>query len=299
MKKQIVLLFVTLVVTSACALAQESQSPKIRSVIIHDFYVQLGLHTQFEQNGTLEDFRFLAPRSDLLMGDFTGYDQSSGNITSTTSIFSMKLGLDFANKDKTAYRKNPQLRLGLSYFTGSGISGGLTRTDRKPYDTLTSGQTGQAYCVDSVSTKTYYLNYTSQQIRFTASVNFRTNPQARWSLYAGIGISAGMSLHTETDISYINDKYTEVLFENGNNYTTMPWQPENKTQSFGNRNNFGFSAFIPMGIDFRLGKKNEFWKHIHLFYELGPGLNINVIPELGAITNASLQHGLGLKVSID
>jgi hypothetical protein len=46
-----------------------------------------------------------------------------------------------------------------------------------------------------------------------------------------------------------------------------------------------------------LGKKKEFWKRTHLFYELRPGINITSIPELGTITNSSNQHGLGLRVT--
>jgi len=52
-----------------------------------------------------------------------------------------------------------------------------------------------------------------------------------------------------------------------------------------------------LGIDFRIGKKREFWKRTHLFYELRPGINVTSIPELRPITNASVQHGIGLRVS--
>ena len=72
-----------------------------------------------------------------------------------------------------------------------------------------------------------------------------------------------------------------------------------KTEYYKNKNNFGFSAYIPMGIDFRIGRKRKFWKQIHLFLELRPGINGTSIPELRTIVNSSMQYGFGLKVSWD
>lgn len=143
------------------------------------------------------------------------------------------------------------------------------------------------------------MNYTSEQLRFDGSLIFRTDAQARWSLYTSIGITAGMSINAQTDIFYDKMERTEMNYPNGNNYSSYSYSGSYnyETEKYRNKNNFGLSTYIPMGIDFRIGKKREFWKWTHLFYELRPGINMTSIPELRTITNASIQHGLGLKVS--
>jgi hypothetical protein len=184
-------------------------------------------------------------------------------------------------------------------LTGGGFSGNLFKEERKPYDTLISTQTGDAYYVDSVDAKNLNMSYTADQLRLDGSLIFRTDPAARWSLHAGIGLSAGMSMNAQTEILYMHKKYTEmqfVEFSNGDGfYDTDNFESEN----FRNKPSFGFSAYVPMGIDFRMGNKREFWKHTHLFYEMGPGVNVTVIPEMRTLTNMSLRHGFGLRVSID
>lgn len=300
MKLRIILLAaIVLMISSMTLQAQEIQTPPIRKVSISNFYVQLGLFTMLQQNGTLADFQALAPESDLLKIDFAGYTLSNGKTISSNSVFSIMLGLKFGDKQKTAYKANPELKLGVSYFTGNGFSASLNRIDRKPWDTLTSSQTGGVYYLDSVTNRTTMMSYDADQIRLCASLIFRTDPKARWSLYAGIGISAGMSLHARTSVSNSTYNNTEGGFENQSTFSSIPSDWALETASYNNKTNLGFSTFVPMGIDFRLGKKREFWKRTHLFYELGPGVSFTVIPELRTITSVGLQHGFGLRVSVD
>ena len=44
-------------------------------------------------------------------------------------------------------------------------------------------------------------------------------------------------------------------------------------------------------------KEKRILKRTLLFYELRPGINITSIPELRTVTNSSIQHGLGLRVT--
>jgi hypothetical protein len=277
---------------------QEQQPKTIKRVIIHDFYIQTGMFLDINANGTLYDFKALAPQSVLLNNNLTDYSQSGGFGWTGNSMFSAMLGLQFRDKQKTNYSSNPLLRLGISYFSGTNLTSNLYKDTRKTYDTLTSNQTGQKIYLDSVTSQNYGMNYSSQQLRFDGSIIFRTNPEARWSLYAGIGITAGLSINSKTEIYYSKYTRAENPYSN-NNYTSYSSSGSStyKSENYRQKNNFGASTFIPMGVDFRIGKKREFWKRTHLFYELRPGINITSIPELRTITNASLQHGLGLRVS--
>lgn len=281
---------------------QEQQPRTVKRISIHDFYIQTGFFSERNTNGTLADFKTLAPQSVLLNNNMTDFSQSIGSSLTSNTMFSVMLGLQFSDKQKTIYKANPLLRLGISYFSGTTLTGGSYKEGRKPYDTLTSTQTGQTVYIDSVITKNYSMNYSSEQLRFDGSLIFRTNPEARWSIFTGIGITAGLSINANTDIYYSNYGRTETRYANGNtssSYYGYSGSDNSKTEKYRNKNNFGLSTYIPMGIDFRIGKKRVFWKRTHLFYELRPGINITSIPELRTITNASLQHGLGLRVSWD
>jgi hypothetical protein len=279
---------------------QTEQPKKIKKFTIKEIYIQTGFFLERNTSGALTDFKALAPQSVLLNKDFTGYSSYNRAGLSGNTMYSVMLGIQFSDKQKTTYKSNPRLRLGINYFSGTTLTGNLFEGDRKTYDTLTSTQTGQTVYIDSVTRRSSRMNYSSEQLRFDGSLIFRTNPEARWSLFTGIGITAGLSINAHTDIYYSKYDMTVARYSNGNSFSSSYSSNSEgniKTERFRNKNNFGLSTYIPMGIDFRIGKKREFWKRTHLFYELRPGINITSIPELRTITTASLQHGLGLKVS--
>src|SRR5690606_33840629 len=133
-----------------------------------------------------------------------------------------------------------------------------------PYDTLTSSQTGQVVYIDSVYTQNYSMDYVSEQLRLDGSVIFRTNPEGRWSLYAGIGFTVGLSVNATTEIYYSKYGRIETRYPNGQTSHSYqyyyPGSYISKTETFRNKTNFSVSPYIPMGVDFRIGKKREFWK---------------------------------------
>lgn len=295
------ILSVAIFLTISFSVFGQEQPKTIKRISIHDFYIQTGMFLERNTNGTLTDFKTLAPQSVLLNSNFTGYSQSNEFVLTGNTMFSVMLGLQFSDGQKTAYKTNPQLRLGISYFSITSLTHSLLKEEHKPYDTLMSTQTGQTIYLDSTYNKSYGMNYSSEQLRFDGSLIYRTNPQARWSLFTGIGITAGLSINAKTDIYYNQIGGTETRNSNGTTTSsTYDYSTDNnKIEKYKNKNNYGLTAYIPMGIDFRIGKKREFWKRTHLFFELRPGINSTSIPELRTITNASMQYGLGLKVSWD
>lgn len=277
-------------------LGQELEQKKVKRVMIRDFYIQTGFFIDVNVKGSLVDFKTLVPQSVLLNNNLSDYSQTGGFGSTGNSMFSAMLGLQFSDRQKTTYNKSPLLRLGINYFSGTNLSTNLQKETRKRYDTLTSNQTGQNIYLDSIISQNYGMNYSSQQLRFDGSIIFRTDPEIRWSLYTGIGITAGLSINAKTDIYYT--KYTRSDNPNSNNnYFFNTGSSGYLTESYRLKNNFGFSAYLPVGVDFRIGKKREFWKRTHLFFELRPGINSVSIPELRTLTNPSMQYGFGLKIS--
>lgn len=137
------------------------------------------------------------------------------------------------------------------------------------------------------------MRYSSQQLRLESSVIFRTNPAKRWSLYAGAGLSFGLSYKAETYINYFAYSSVSGLaseYSGSQNY-------QSKTEHFKNKMTTSTSLFVPMGVDFRIGKNREFWKRIHLYYEMKPSVTFTSIPELNTFTRVNMINTLGLKIA--
>jgi hypothetical protein len=283
--------------------AQEQDEP-IKRVRVTDFYLTSGLVFGTSPTWNIADFQTLAPNSELLSQDFSGYTGSPfssgfGFGMNTTNQVTMMIGMNFSDKEKTKIKGNPHLRVGLSYRGGSLISGNLYRTDRFSFDTLTSSG-GTAYTVDSVFNNNYNMSYSTQQLHLDASLIFRTSPERRASLFGGIGVMAGMGINSRTTVDYNQSRGTLVNYpsyqtDNFGMYVTngdMTYASE----TIRNKSVFGMNVYVPMGLDLRLCNRNEFWKRVHLSLEMRPGLSLISSPELGLLTSFTSFHGLGLKI---
>ncbi len=271
----------------------------VKRIKLFNYSVQAGIYGGSSTISTLADFNILAPNSVLLNSNLFPNSVTFSPYTyqqNPNSLFSASLGFQFSDKQKTKYNKNIELRVGITYTHNSTLSGGFYNTESKTYDTLTSSQTGVYSYLDSVVTKSLDMNYSSEQLRIDGSLLFRTNPDARWSLYSGIGFTAGLSFNAKTTISYQTQYQIEQRYPNDNSHHLNRSGEISEFEVFTNKNNFAFSAYIPLGINLRLGKNTEFWKKVNLFYEIRPNINITYIPELRTVTNAFLQFGCGFRI---
>jgi hypothetical protein len=69
-------------------------------------------------------------------------------------------------------------------------------------------------------------------------------------------------------------------------------------RTYENKGGFGFGVYAPLGIDFQVGKKRDFWMPIHLYLELRPGVNVNQIAGLGTSFSAGNFSNIGLRFQI-
>ncbi len=298
MKPTLLLLFVILLMFTSSINAQEEKQKTAKSISISDLFIQTGT-TAFSGRsifGSLTDFKMLAPQSVLLNSDFSDY--SSSSLYESSQAHSIMLGLKFRDKEDPSKESNSQLRIGLSYFSGTTRGSFYKDSERKTFDTLVSNQTGQVYYIDSITSESTSLDYSTEQLRFEGSLLFSTDQAARWSFFTGIGFSAGLSINAQTDVNKFITAYKEI---NGKTYYTGENLYSDVTRDnevFRNKSNFGASAYIPIGIDFRIGKNGGLCKRTHLFYEIRPNINITTIPELRTYASTNIQHGIGLKFSL-
>jgi hypothetical protein len=198
---------------------------------------------------------------------------------------------------KMAKLPNATLRLGLMHTNQRNaltIGGSYTETFR--IDTLTSSQTGEQIFVDSFSTHSYNANYSQEQLRLDASLLFRYHADKRWSFYGGIGANFGLSYNAQTNVhQYVSPYgggYGYGLFND------MVYNGTHTQETFENKGGFGFGVYAPLGVDFQVGKKRDFWMPIHLFMELRPGFNVNQIAGLGTSFTAGNFSNVGLRFQI-
>jgi hypothetical protein len=240
----------------------------------------------------------------MLGNDFTEFSQSSSysNITSNDNIFSINLGLLFYNCEKKDYNANPKLNIGITFNSGSTVNAYYYRNQSFRFDTLSSPTSTNVIYLDSVTNESYRMNYFFEQIGINTNLIFRTQPNARWSIYSGFGVSATASLRTETHISYYLSKNMYYVFPGTGSTSSFSSNNDDTFESYdeihANKTNVSCFAYIPLGIDFRIAKKNEFWNKMHLVMEMQPGLAIDYIPELGTTTYGVFRANFGLRIEI-
>jgi len=288
MKRKILLSFTLTILLFTSIFAQEEPKNSIENL-----QVIFGGNTNYSSFSTLDDFNSLAPNSLLLNQNLDSYTKPNSHNYTSNSMLAVLVGIKLKNT-----KTNQRLRVGFNYLTGNGLSSAYYLYTKGRYDTLTSTKTGAEIYLDSSNSKYYNFNYTYQQIRLDASYLFSTDKEARFSWYTGVGLSMGVSLSSQTNIHY--SEYTRIYSVDNDDvrYNEFP-DNENtsKSESFRNKTNFGVAGYMPLGVDFTIGKKREFWKRTHLFYEVRLGVNLTKIPELRSFTYALVQNGLGLKVT--
>jgi hypothetical protein len=292
-----VLLFV-LLATCFTAKAQEEQKKEVKKISFNDIYFHAGFFS-IPKTDNISDFKLLAPKSFLLNNnDLSGYTYDYDFIFNLRVLTSSMAGIKFRNKEKTGYRTNSKVRLGLSYLFGTGFTTSIHKNEIQRLDS-TINQFGYKVYNDSIYRKSYSMVYSSNQLRFEASVIFQSSSEKRWSIFGGIGFTTGASLNAHTYIFYGHSSHIQRTNEWGGYDSSSSYRYFNVSENYKNRNNFAFSIFAPYGIDFKIGKRSELWKHIHVYYELRPVLDYIVVPELGTISDLGLQTNLGLRFSFD
>jgi hypothetical protein len=239
--------------------------------------------------GSISSFKLLAPQSpSLTNSNLVGYTLNENNYGLYSDIISFNLGIKTTSQPKNTFK------IGLTYMGNLTTSGYAYKTDMHRIDTFTSSQTGQQIFVDSSSNKTINPNYTTSQLQLDLGVRFQTNSKYRLVLFTAMDLGVASTFNANTIIyNSTSSSYKNILL----NSTFSSYQFGTVTdQTYENKNGYALSAAIPLGIDYRMGKRSNFWKHLHLFGEIKPGLIYRSIPEIKNYTTAFVQSTIGFKV---
>jgi len=249
------------------------------------------------QPSSVEDFKRIVPQSQLLTADYENYNSNQLPSYASNSFMSVLLGIELANKKTKQIRTNPKLRLGFNYGSFSTLSGYLQQTERFVYDTLVSAQSGNIYFADSVITSSLIMYQNTQQLSMDVALIYRTNTDNRFAFYSGLGLGGGFSMNTNTYIRYHKRSTSEVNGSSDPDFIGGNYSEESslKTESFKSKNPSTFWVYVPIGIDFRIGKYSELLKHTYLFVETRPSITRANIPDFGANTAASIAFTTGVR----
>jgi len=266
---KITFLLLTMPVFSNAQFIQDetNELPRLR---LGSASVAIGAATDPTPSLNLQEFNMLATNSVLLQNDFSGFSKYDHFYNNSGVAFSVLVGIDFLDKDKTTYDKGLQLRIGINYLGGLRANQSMQRTDRFSTDTLESTQSGQVIFIDSTHYQDYTMSYSHDQLQLDLSLVYSTRTKSFLSLYAGIGVSAGVSVVSQTRISY------ESRFDDSRRYNDFGGYRDVSSatnEQFYNQPNFSVSGYIPLGAELRLGRNRALWNQLKLFTEMRPGIS--------------------------
>lgn len=273
--------------------AQDSLKP-VKKIRVNDVCAQLSIANELNMLTNIDEFRKMFPGSELMKADLSLYTHETrpSSTLNTGLVFFAGTSFKFANKTKTAYRKNVRLRAGIS-FNSFELYAQYRKVTIKPFDSIYP-----SIAIDSINQRDYSLGYNGKQIRADISFLWSSNQEKRrLSVYTGLGASGGISLLSTGFVSY--NVYRDLQFrdkEPMNAYNART--TETTFETFKGVSSYGFSAYVPLGADLRLGKTRNFWKRAHIYYELKPMCSLLIIPGTKTFSNFGIQHGWGLRFTV-
>ncbi len=227
-----------------------------------------------------------APRSSLI-----NVARSSG--------FSVGIGL--RGNEKFQYGIKPEWRLSAFFSSTSLASYGANNEEYTPFDTLTSSQTADVIYVDSVVTRNWELMINQATVGLRADYIGTLQAGSLWQFYAGVGLSTGFIVSTNSNFFYSEFSYAAARDNDLISYNFgRSNADDDRSYEKGRRNSSGFIGTVnfPMGVNFQLGKKREFWKRMGLNFEFNPFVSAGSISELGTTFNSGTTFLGGIRVKI-
>ena len=284
MKKNILIAFV-MFLSSGLLLAQESE---INKTYISSFGTSIGFNAFLVENTNAS---YLGLKSsvddDELFVDPSLYKQ--GNSFGGAASFSMQfnLGITPFSKKKNELRTNREWRVGLITNLGNRRNFDYYSENSFTFDTLQSNNGYNDVYADSVYQENYFYNEQIFDVSLNVAYLINTGTQRRTYFYTGVGAHLGIAVKSETKI-YTYDNEEVIYYDQGN----KPSEQENWYWSYWNKENSGeyetrtaninsgiyfARAYIPLGFNFKISKRNQFWKHMNLYTELNPGVEFQIV----------------------
>ncbi len=258
----------------------------------------------FELNGsptTLDDWKKLAPNSHFLKNDFLKYSKDENYVFDLKPIFNLNFYINTSQKREHT-KGGGWIRTGLSFGQVNLLDFRLEKKVVTPIDTLSSNLNNLEIYVDSVDVNELKMHYTSSVIQAEIAYIFKTKESARWGIYGGAGVGIGYAFNNYVSLTEEKKKYFEYQVSNGETYSDEYKMDNNysfNVEEFRLKSSFIVSAFLPVGVTFRVGKNSAFLRKLTLSLEYQAGIQMRRVPELESFVNSYGIAQIGLIVNLD
>jgi hypothetical protein len=197
-------------------------------------------------------------------------------------------------------KKQPVLRLGLTYSAGQPWSQWSSRETRFTFDSLRSTNSNLTYFLDSIVSQQSKIIHLTQHLRLDLALVWHTNNKGAFGFFAGMGSQFGMSVLARTNITFTEIKEEQIRQShdpsNFRNFTGRSIRSE--SESFKNGAQWVSSLYLPLGMSIRLGGLGDGLDKSQLFFQAAPTFGLLYGREFGWIANGQLFLQAGLRFSM-
>jgi len=298
MKKQKILLLL-LILCARMAGAQQTSSGQ-KAISLNNLFISVGNYPGTSYHLSLESFRQLAPGSVFLQNDLSSFKSNRYSFFDNSYLFRAGATFSKKNEPEKERRIRPNFRLAATYGGGTLYSNYFWKESHYPADTLVSVKSGSIYVLDSVSTKSYTMEYHQEYFGIDASLIFYSPAWHAFSIYGGVGINGNFNFDNYVTIGYSQFSHLEQSESSRAEYFNV-WRildVNYEEENIPTAKSFSASIFLPLGVDMKLSKHERGLGKLHLYYELHPLILVSGVPELKAFTGFRVQHSMGLRFTL-
>ena len=254
------------------------------------FGVGTGLHySKPSYSPSITEWKQALPESALLQRNFEGFTHSISNTTYGNSGFYWNTSFYRQNKKSGEFDGKRELRFGMNLYSLQSNASFFYRNDRTRLDTLSNGE-----YLDSVTYKGLQLYNEAQYLNFDAALIFRSPGESRFRLYAGAGLQMGMSLNNRSELLYREGGSYEISYGNISRRSESE-ESRFEREQWKQAVSISASVYMPLGVEWQMGKRREFFRPLFLTAELRPMMQVTGSDDFGAEVSSALTGMMGVR----
>lgn len=185
------------------------------------------------------------------------------NITNTSSRnYNIEMGI--------SPHPSRELLIGLSYISGLKSKFDYTRNTVKRFDTLY--MQGYDLYTDSFIYSNYSFEEDVEELGLVLEYLFKTDQKKNFSAFTGFGINITYSFNNNLSVTSIQDSSSHLSLDKDPYSFLNNFQPNKMIYHISSEiyrkaeSSWFYRVFIPVGFNWNISKKDDFWKHINVLY---------------------------------
>lgn len=269
---------------------------KSQKLSLSEVSLKHSIITYSPTNLSEQDFMKLAPGSEILGRDYTGFDNYSNNGSVASGIIGE---LNFKIQGKEESRFTRYFSIGTYYNSYHQVGVSYYQRDLTVLDSYDGQRDLGVVTLDSVFTSHIYANYSSQQVGLVMGHHWRTKSDARLKFQLGLVSSMGFLVNGETRVQSNNRYGYKYGLPNSGGYSMDMNSIENDSEVHESKTAVDVAFGTPISLSFQLSKKQKNLKLVHLFAETQLGYGFTMHPELSTFHQARIQNSIGVRLALE